>query len=185
MANIDKYIKKTGFDREFLEWFFSAHSEREIQNVLKEREIRKKYWKKYTQKNPEKAREIRKRAYEKIKKDPVKYQRYLARSRIYYRIYMMRIKKDPEKYQKYLEMNRIRSKKKYEKLKHKPEWLEKRKEEQKRYFQGLKQDPVMWGEYLQKKREYNREYRKKKNARIHIKKKESNIKGFEEKTIKK
>jgi hypothetical protein len=184
MANIDKYAKKTGFDREFLEWFFSAQSEREIQNTLKEREIHRKYQKKYMQENPEKAREMRKRAYEKIKKDPVKYQRYLARSRIYYRIYMMRIKKDPEKYQKYLEMNRIRSKKKYEKLKHNPEWLEKRKEEQKRYFQRLKQDPVKWGEYLQKKREYNRAYRKKKNAQIRIEEKERNKKGFEEKIIK-
>ena len=117
MVKIEKLLEETGFDREFLEWFFSVQSEKELEDALRAREKRREYWERYRQRYPEKVKEMNKRKYEKLRQDPEKYQRHLARQRIYYRLHMIKIKQDPVEYQKYLEKNRVYSKRHYLKKK--------------------------------------------------------------------
>jgi hypothetical protein len=117
MGKIEKFLEETGFDREFLEWFFSAQTEKELEDALRAREKYKEYWRRYKQRYPEKVKEMNKRRYEKLKQDPERYQRHLVRQRIYYRLRMIKIKRDPVEYQKYLERNRVYSKKHYLKKK--------------------------------------------------------------------
>jgi len=162
MRKIDELSKTTGFDKDFLEWFFSAQNEKELNSALKERERLRNYLKRYYKEHPEKAREMRRRAYEKIKSDPIKYQRFKARNKIYYKMYIIRVKSDPIKYQKYLERNRKKSRKKYEKMKQNPEWLAKHREKQRKYYhEKIKTNPEKYQNYINKSKEYNKKYYEK------------------------
>jgi hypothetical protein len=73
------------YDPDFLDWYFSVQSEKELNAVIKQRKYVRKYYYEHKKNNTKtKTEHHQKKYYEKLKADPVKYYDYLKKKREYF-----------------------------------------------------------------------------------------------------